>query len=39
MLGLGAITLFAGLRSMQALVQMSYIVLAWLAIAAVVTRR
>lgn len=36
MYGLGLMTLFAGLRSMQALVQMSYIVLAWILIASLV---
>ena len=35
---LGLMALFAGLRSVQALVQMSYIVLAWIAIAAIVNK-
>lgn len=35
--GLGVMALFTGLRSVQALVQMSYIVLAWIVIASIVT--
>ena len=36
MFGAGLMALFAGLRSAQALVQMTYIILAWIAVAAVV---
>ena len=32
MYGLGVMAMFAGMRSLQALVQMSYIVLAWIAV-------
>lgn len=38
MYGLGLMALFAGLRSVQVLVQMSYIVLAWIAISAMLPR-
>jgi hypothetical protein len=38
MYGLGLMALFAGMRSVQALVQMSYIVLAWIAIVAMLPK-
>jgi len=39
MFGLGSMAMFAGLRSVQALVQMSYIVLAWIVVAAIIRAR
>jgi hypothetical protein len=38
MYGLGLMALFAGLRSVQAMVQMSYIVVAWIAITALLPK-